>query len=127
MKAEAAKPTREQDAGAVEHYLDAALYDLAYRHRRADINFYKMLAEERLSGSPHAPILELACGSGRLTLPLLRAGHPLVAFDRSWTMLHAAQRRVARLPPARRKSCVLFAGDMRSFAVKTRVPFVLAG
>ena len=31
----------DDDAGAREHFEDAALYDFEYRRRRADVNFYR--------------------------------------------------------------------------------------
>ena len=119
--------TVDEEAGAIEHYLDPALYDHEYRRRRADLNFYRLLVEERISGGHAGPILELACGSGRLTVPLLRAGHTLIAFDRAPTMLKVARNRVARLPQGRREKALLFRADMRSFGLKTRVSVALAG
>lgn len=121
------KPSRaDEDAGAVEHYADATLYDLAYRHRRSDVHFYRLLADERLSFGAPSPIVELACGSGRLTLPLLKAGHTVIGLDRSVTMLAAASRRLRKLPVSRRNSCLLYRADMRSFALKTRVSFIVS-
>src|SRR5436190_770313 len=68
---------------------DAALYDWEYRRRRDDVLFYRTLADER-----GGPILDLGCGTGRLTVPLLRAGHVVVGIDRAPAMLaRAAARR----------------------------------
>lgn len=116
----------EEDAGAVEHYANPALYDRVYRHRRADVNFYRMLADERLGFGAPSPILELACGSGRLTVPLLRDGHRVVGLDRSEAMLEAASSRVQRLPATRRKNALLLRADMRAFALKNQVSLVVA-
>ena len=41
-------------------------------------------------------VLELGCGTGRVSLPLARAGVPLVGVDRSAAMLAFARRRVRR-------------------------------
>ncbi len=119
--------TSDEEAGATEHYLDPALYDHEYRHRRADLNFYRLLAEERMSSGEASALLELACGSGRLTIPLLRAGHTVVAFDRSLSMLQAARQRLARLPAVRQQQCLLLKADMRSFQLKKPVSLALAG
>ena len=67
------------DAGSREHYADAALYDYEYRRRRADVTFYRELASKRLAGPGR--ILELGAGSGRVTVPLARDGHEVVAID----------------------------------------------
>src|SRR5687768_160243 len=39
--------TRDEEAGARESYEDAVLYDFEYRRRRADVNFYRRIAEEK--------------------------------------------------------------------------------
>src|SRR6185369_12887416 len=64
------------ELGSREHYLDAALYDYEYRRRRADVVFYRELARRRLG--QRGRILELGAGSGRVTIPLARAGHEVV-------------------------------------------------
>ena len=67
------------------------LYDWEYRRRRDDVRFYRTLADER-----GGPILDLGCGTGRLMVPLLRAGHVVVGVDRAPAMLaRAAARRRA--------------------------------
>jgi SAM-dependent methyltransferase len=109
----------DEEAGAREPFEDAALYDFEYRRRRADVNFYRRLAaERRLVG--HGPILDLACGTGRLMLPLLRDGHVVVGLDRSPPMLARAARRLQRLSPARRSRALLLRADLRSFALRDR-------
>jgi SAM-dependent methyltransferase len=102
-------------AGCREHFADAALYDYEYRRRRADINFYRGLARNRMEFAAGS-ILDLACGTGRLLLPLLRDGHPVVGLDRSPQMLAAARRKLARLSPSRRARCALVRADLRAFA-----------
>ncbi len=68
--------------------------------------FYR--EEARASGGP---VLELACGTGRLTLPLARDGHDVVGLDASDAMLAAARRKVTH--GGARARFVL--GDMRDF------------
>lgn len=116
-----------EEAGAVEHYQNPTLYDQTYRHRRSDGAFYRTLADEKLGFGLPSPVLELACGSGRLTLPLLRAGHAVIGFDRSEKMLTEAAKRVRRLPRINRENAFFFKGDMRSFALKTPVALAVAG
>jgi ubiquinone/menaquinone biosynthesis C-methylase UbiE len=71
-----------------------------------DIPFWRSLA--RHCGGP---VLELGCGTGRISLPLGRAGVRLVGIDRSTPMLERARTRVRR---ARLGSRVrLIRGDIR--------------
>ncbi len=57
-------------------------------------------------------VLELGCGTGRIALPLGRAGVPLVGIDRSEPMLARAHRRVARTRVGR--PVRLVRGDIRA-------------
>jgi len=105
----------EAEAGCREHFVDAPLYDYEYRHRRADLNFYRQLARNRMEFAA-GPILDLACGSGRLLLPLVRDGHQVIGIDRAPEMLAAAARRIRRLSASRRARCTLVRADLRAFA-----------
>jgi SAM-dependent methyltransferase len=116
----------DEDAGSKEAFDDAALYDFEYRRRRADINFYRRLAQDRLHFAPLGPILDLACGSGRLTIPLLRDGHRVIGLDRSEAMLSAARRRVVRLNSSRRQRCLLLRSDLRAFSFAPRFSLAIA-
>jgi SAM-dependent methyltransferase len=111
------------EAGCREHFVDAALYDYEYRHRRADLSFYRQLARNRMEFAA-GPILDLACGSGRLLLPLVRDGHQVIGIDRAPEMLAAAARRIRRLSASRRARCMLVRADLRAFA--TLAPATLA-
>ncbi len=101
------------ETGSREHYEDAALYDYEYRRRRADVTFYREIARRRLGGPGR--ILELGCGSGRVTVPLARDGHQVVAVDRSRPMLDRLQARIAALPPAVAARITPIEADLRSF------------
>ena len=63
------------------------------------------------------PVLELGCGTGRISLPLGRAGVPLVGIDRSSAMLARARSRAqrARLTQGVR----LIRGDIRFLPFET--------
>ena len=58
---------------------------------RRDVPFWRHLAL-RAGG----PVLELGCGTGRISIPLGRAGVPLVGVDRSEAMLARARQRIRR-------------------------------
>jgi SAM-dependent methyltransferase len=62
------------------------LYDLEHADFAEDLDLYLQLAE--VIGDP---ILELGCGTGRVLLPLARAGHRVTGIDRSAAMLERAQ------------------------------------
>lgn len=112
------------DRGSREHYADPELYDHEYKRRREDVRFYRRLAR-RLLGGP-GRILELGAGSGRVTLPLLRDGHQVVAVDASAPMLAALEARLARAPAAVRARCRVVRADLLDVAVGGRYPLVLA-
>ena len=63
------------------------------------------------------PILELACGTGRLLAALATDGHEVVGLDRSETMLRQAQRHLG-------SAGTVVQGDMRAFDLDRR--FALA-
>jgi SAM-dependent methyltransferase len=111
------------ELGAHEHYADAALYDYEYRHRRADVNCYRELATEALGSGGR--VLELACGSGRVTTGLLRAGHHVVGVDVSLPMLRQAAARITRLGKGAVARSALVCADMRGFALGARFPLVI--
>ncbi len=108
------------DAGSREHYADAALYDYEYRRRRADVNFYRQLAERQKTGAGGLDILELGAGTGRVTIPLARDGHRVVAIDRAPEMLARLETRVAALPAAARDRIEIVRGDLCRFEVPSR-------
>jgi SAM-dependent methyltransferase len=123
------------EPGSIEHYLDAALYDHEYRHRRRDVHHYVRLAEEKLGGSPRGCggwVVELGCGSGRVLVPLAKAGHSVIGVDRSRPMLLRAVERLARLPRRGTVPPLLLQGDLRALPLASpagsqeRVPLVIA-
>jgi ubiquinone/menaquinone biosynthesis C-methylase UbiE len=82
---------------------------------RRDVPFWRNVAA-RAGG----PILELGCGTGRITLPLGRAGAQVVGIDRSAPMLDRARRRVKR---ARLPHVHLVRGDIRFLPFPSAEPF----
>lgn len=108
-------------AGAREPFDDAALYDWEYRRRRADVAFYRSLALEQ-----GGAVLDAACGTGRVLVPLLRAGLSVVGFDRSTAMLARAADRLRRLTAPQRRRAVLLRADLRALPLAGRFAFVVA-
>jgi SAM-dependent methyltransferase len=72
------------------------------------------------------PCLELACGTGRVSVPLAAAGVDVVGLDRDPAMLTFAVRRQSRSRqgPDQQRAHFL-AGDMRRFALHRRFGAVL--
>ena len=87
----------------------AALYDLgtAPLEGGPDVEWFSGLA--RRTGGP---ILELGCGTGRITVPIAQDGHHIVGLDRSAAMLERAERRARRADVEVR----WVEGDMRAFS-----------
>ena len=89
-------------------YQDGRHYDRLYASSRPLPRFWFEVA-----AAYGNPILELACGTGRITLPLAAQGHQLTGIDLSTAMLAEAQRkgRAAGLAVEWRLA------DMRNFAL----------
>jgi SAM-dependent methyltransferase len=78
----------------------------------------------QLALNAQGPVLELGCGTGRITLPLGRAGARVVGIDRSEAMLARARQRVRR---ARLQSHVrLVRGDIRHLPFHAPFALVMA-
>ena len=86
---------------------------------RRDVPFWRNLA--RQAGGA---VLELGCGTGRIALPLGRAGVPLVGIDRSAPMLAHARRRIHRAKLQARVRLVR--GDIRQLPFRSEFTMVIA-
>jgi SAM-dependent methyltransferase len=87
----------------------ADIYDFSYEDFTEDVPFY-----ENLARLVDGPLLELGAGSGRVAVPLAKAGFDVTGIDNSPSMLAQAKRRqkAAGRLEGRLK---LQAGDMTSF------------
>jgi len=102
--------------------MTAALYDsviadfydaspvVASRHK--DVVFYRDVVRQY-----GGPVLELGCGTGRITLAIAEAGQQITGLDNSEKMLQRATQKVAVLRPEQRQRVTLLTGDMRRFAL----------
>jgi SAM-dependent methyltransferase len=83
---------------------------------RRDVPFWR-----RVSRGANGPVLELGCGTGRVSIPLARAGVPVVGVDRSAPMLARAQRKAERLRiPTPRPSLACGVCELRPGLAKRR-------
>jgi len=93
----------------------AAFYDWenARTLGRRDVRFWQDLVR-RVGG----PVLELGCGTGRVTVPLGRTGVPVVGIDRSEAMLTRGRQRARRT--GLRGRVALVRGDVRALPFARR-------
>jgi SAM-dependent methyltransferase len=96
----------------------AARYDSIEHGSPGDVAFYTRLA---LTAAP--PVLELGCGTGRVTIEIARAGVAVTGLDLSAQMLAVAEQKSAGIP-----NINWVHADMRRFALPARfglicVPF----
>ena len=97
---------RMVDAGRDDFYDLPDLYD-ALLPAGADVPFYAGLARQQAGA-----VLELACGTGQLTVPIALQGLPTIGLDRSHAMLEVAKGRAS----AANAGVAFLQGDMREFA-----------
>jgi SAM-dependent methyltransferase len=94
-------------------YADAEFYDrlMSDPDSSADVAFYSSIA-----GSTPASILELGCGTGRLLLPLARAGYVMTGIDNVPGMLTVARRKAGDAGMA----AGLLLADVRQFELDAK-------
>src|SRR6185436_19312230 len=83
---------------------------------RRDVAFWRRIAAEA-----HGPVLELGCGTGRVSLPIASAGVALVGIDRSAPMLAQARAQIRRSRgPKLAAALRLVRGDIRALPFARR-------
>jgi len=100
---------------AGDYYLDPELYDVVYADIVADIEPYVAL----LRGAG-GPALEVACGNGRLLVPVREAGIACDGLDLDARMLADLRQRLA----ARSLTSTLYQADMRDFSLPNRYALI---
>jgi ubiquinone/menaquinone biosynthesis C-methylase UbiE len=98
-------------------------YDAFYSTSRPqiadDVAFY-----ERLSREVGGPVLELGCGTGRIALPLAKAGSHVTGVDRSEAMLTIARGKLTVLSAPAQERLTLVNQDMSALNLDRRFGFV---
>lgn len=99
-------------AGVEYREISAKYYDEAYANKEdlVDRDFYVELAR-KIGG----PVLELACGTGRILIPIAREGIAIHGVDLSSAMLDVLRRNLQREPKDVKELVSLVQGDMRTF------------
>jgi ubiquinone/menaquinone biosynthesis C-methylase UbiE len=90
---------------------------------RRDVAFWR-----RVASKADGPVLELGCGTGRVSRPLARGGVELVGVDRSEQMLARARKQILRSSnPQLLKSLRLVRADIRQLPFEDETyPMVIA-
>ena len=96
-----------------------AVYGTDLPQIAGDAAFYSGIARET-GGS----VLELACGTGRITLALAEAGHVVTGVDHSEGMLSAARRKAAALSAEAQQRLTLIHQDMTALKLDQHFSFI---
>jgi SAM-dependent methyltransferase len=108
---------------AIDSYnVTAKYYDGAYAAKQdlVDLPFYLGLAEKS-----RGPILEIACGTGRVLVPIARKGIQIHGVDNSIPMLEILRRNLAKESEEVCGEVTLHQGDMRDFRLNAQFPLVI--
>ncbi len=98
-------------SGYADYPFTAEFYDhFAPYKERTDLAFFVQAAQE--SGGP---VLEVGCGTGRVLIPIARAGIEITGLDLAESMLAVCRERLAAEPPQVQSRVRLVQADMRNF------------
>ena len=99
-------------AGGYDEYAFVAdLYDRVVPYReRGDVAFFVDAAK-----NAGGPVLEVGCGTGRILIPIARAGIDIVGLDLSQHMLAVCRERLRQESPTVQSRVTLVNHDMRQF------------
>ena len=117
-KSRAKELARLQRLGTDDHYVDAALYDFEYEEQEADIEWYEAIAEERAGDRP---IVEMGIGTGRIAIPLARAGHRVIGIDRKIEMLEHLEAKLAEEDEEVVERFELVEGDITDLPLRSAI------
>ena len=98
------------------------LYDHVPLYRgRADVPFYVEAAK-----AARGPVLELGCGTGRILLPIARAGVSIVGLDSSRQMLERCRANLKAESAAVQGRVALYHGDLHDFELGAAFALIIA-
>ena len=118
MAARAAKGTQGWEGW--DKYAPFYDWENAQTVARRDVAFWQRLAAAQEN---QGRVLELGCGTGRITIPVSRSGAQVVGIDRSAEMLDRGRQRLRRARLQSRP--VLVRGDIRALPFRSRPGFGL--
>lgn len=99
--------------------LNAQLYDVSVPDWKGEVDFYRELIAHSPLVKTHG-VLEIACGTGRITLRLAKDGINITGLDISPESLEVAREKSAGIPNV---NWVL--SDMRTFEIGTKFGCVI--
>ena len=109
--------------GSMYEAAGAQLYHGLTRYENAEIEEL-LLAAKGVSG----PVLELACGTGRITVPFLQKGYDVLGLDFSESMLELFGQRLAEDDAKEFADRIKTThGDMTSFSLDRKFSLILLG
>ncbi|WCK55356.1 class I SAM-dependent methyltransferase [Aneurinibacillus sp. Ricciae_BoGa-3] len=100
------------------HYDWTDYYDIVSTGLEHDVDFYTAMAREA-----NGPILELGCGTGRITIPAVMAGVDIVGLDLSEAMLEKARMKAKMMKVGNHVAFVQ--ADMRDFTLPQKFAAVI--
>jgi uncharacterized protein (DUF952 family)/ubiquinone/menaquinone biosynthesis C-methylase UbiE len=99
-------------------YKDSRHYDAMNGHTVSDINFYIEEAK-----SKNGTVLDLACGTGRFSIPMTKAGLKVTGIDLSQTMIELAKEKAKD----QKLNIDFRLGDIRMFDLNKKFDFIFCG
>ena len=103
-------------------YEEPSWYSMIFRERTHDIRHYAQIA----GGLGHSTrVLEYGVGTGRVAIPLARAGHSVLGIDRSASMIASFDERMDTEPAAVRARLSREIADARHFRRDERFELVI--
>ncbi len=102
----------------------ARFYDADYRHYDADLALIADFVADLHASAPAArstaPLLDLGCGTGRVLVPLARAGEQITGVDDSAALLAVTRDKLDAAGAATGKRVDLVQADLRTLALPRR-------
>lgn len=101
---------------------EASIYDLEYAWKNDDVQYWVALAKEYAGSDGSA--LELACGTGRVLIPVAQSGVSVVGVDVSPWMLAKAKEKYDGLPGDVQERIGLLEGDIRTLSLEQKFKLI---
>src|SRR3989338_8696537 len=98
--------------------IEAILYDLSSKNKKDDILFYLRYAK-----AAGGEVLELGCGTGRVSIPLIEQGVKVTAIDSSQNMIRVLREKVRNLE--NRKYIKIIRGDLTKIKLNKKFNLII--